>query len=136
MPTKLLINQTKNLIMAKTPDHIIVISATTAKPHPLTITEGTTSSTTEDGDENFTTVVEGGQTVQWQIDPESDISGISAITVSSPFFAPKPKANNDWIGKVGNSNGKGVTDTYDIQYSVTKAPSNPYTQDPKMQMKP
>jgi len=121
-----------------TPDHIIVISATTDVPHPLTLTEGTTSSSTETGDQNFTTEVGSGDTVQWQIDPNSNISGISGISVSRPYFSQLPTSANQWIGRVGTSNGSKANDTYDINYSVTGAtlpPGNPYTQDPIIKMK-
>lgn len=120
------------------PDHIIVISATAVKPHPLTITEGTTSSTTEDGDKNFTTEVSSGDTVQWQIDSASDISAISSISVVRPFFSQLPNSGNQWTGRIGTSNGSKATDTYAIGYNVTGAtlpPGNPYTQDPIIKMR-
>jgi len=121
-----------------TPDHIIVISATTAVPHPLTLTEGTTSSSTETGDQNFTTEVNSGDTVQWQIDSNSNISDISGISVTRPFFSQLPSSGNQWIGRVGTSNGSKAHDTYSIEYSVTGAtapPGNPYTQDPIIKMR-
>ena len=122
----------------KTPDHIIVISATAAIPHPLTLTEGTTSSSTETGDQDFTTEVNSGDTVQWQIDSTSNISAILDITVSRPFFSQLPSAANQWIGRVGTSNGSKADDTYSIEYNVTGAtvpPGNPYTQDPIIKMR-
>jgi hypothetical protein len=118
-----------------TPDHIIVISATTAVPHPLTLTEGTTSSSTETGDQNFTTEVNSGDTVQWQFDSNSNISGISAVSVTRPFFSQLPSSDNQWIGRVGTSNGEKANESYTISYSVTGAPANPYTQDPIIKMK-
>ncbi len=126
------------MVKPKTPDHIIVIYATKDVPHPLTLTEGTTSSKTNTGDEKFTTEVGSGETVQWQIDANSKISDISKITVSKPYFSQLPSSANQWTGRVGKSNGKKATDKYHIKYNVTGATlfgGNPYTQDPVIKMK-
>jgi len=120
---------------SKTPDHIIVIYATSDDPWPLTLTEGATSTHTDPNDKKFTTEVNKGETVQWQIDPDSKISEIIDITVSKPYFSQKPKSINQWTGKVGNSNGSKATDQYKIKYKVTGAPLPSYTQDPLIKMK-
>lgn len=116
-------------------DYTIQISATTATPYPPTLSDGTNTSSTESGDQNFTTEVEGGKTIQWEID--GDISSIESITFEKDnFFTELPTADNDWTAtlKPKGKKKKGATDQYTIDYNVTGAPNNPYSQDPRLKM--
>lgn len=133
--------------MAKPETHTIVVSATTENPHPLTISSGTSSSTTEDGDKNFTTKVNVGDTVIWKIAEGCDITSIKTVQETFPsknnnnLFSETPSIGDSTTktGKIGGFYAKNKAhEQYTIYYNVSGAtlpPGNPYSQDPRLQMK-
>lgn len=121
--------------------HTIQIFATTTNYHPLSISQdnGATWVDTETADENFTTLVNAGDTVIFahslnKNGVTNNISGITNITPAT-FFEPSesPNNGNNWTGVIKSGNpSKGVTE-YKIKYNVTGVPGN-QTQDPKLKM--
>lgn len=116
--------------------HVITISATTAAPTPLTISddENHTANTTL-GDQNLTTMVDAGDTVKWVI--SGDITKISAITDTSTInvFSTQPAPTNDgtesWSGVISNTNSANDIESYTISYYVG---TNEYVEDPKLKI--
>ena len=109
----------------------ITFSATTANPFPPTISDGTTVSSTQQGDQNLTTGVANGNVVVFQ--KAGDITAITAITDESGnvfSVAPTLQADGTWKGVVGNF-PTGTTESYSVTYTVGETS---YTQDPKLRM--
>lgn len=128
--------------MGKPKTHTIVISATIKKPHPLTISSGSKISTTEDGDEKFTTMVSPGDIVIWSIAPGCAISSIDTVQkkINHP---PNPKNKNLFhnfpgIGSTAtktatiNNSKPGQFQDYLIWYTMTDGTQ--LSQDPRLQM--
>ncbi len=129
--------------MAKPETHTIVISATTANPEPLKLSQGTSSSSNEGEDKNFTTKVNPGDTVIWKIAEGCDITSIQTVQETFPsknnnnLFSESPSIGDSMTksGKIGGRYAKkGATEQYTIYYNVSGAPKNPYGQDPKLKM--
>lgn len=126
--------------MAKPVTHTIVISATTKKPHPLTISSGTSESTTEIDDKNFTTIVNTGDFVIWEIAEGCDISAIDSIQQNfnsgKNFFIEGPSIGKSATkkAKIGNTAFKlqDISESYIINYFVSGVL---YSQDPVLKMK-
>lgn len=119
--------------------HTIFIFATTADPHPLSMKNDGDSNW--ESPDNFTTLVNAGDTVIWNFTHKkgntvNDISKIQNITPVT-FFEPShsPNKNNNWTGIIKTGNPKKGEQPYNIKYRVKDAENNPYTQDPKLQMK-
>ena len=112
--------------------HTINVSATTAKPWPPTLSDGTNVSSTEGGDINFTTLVSAGDSVAFTVG--GDVSALKKIKeTKGNLFKTNPTAANNWTGIINDSK-KNDKAEYSIEYDVTGAPDNPYKQDPKLQM--
>jgi|TARA_R100000479_G_scaffold70100_3_gene33731 hypothetical protein len=116
----------------------LTIGATTANPFPPTLTDDSGfTSITEPADQKTTTLVSPGNIMIWKI--SEDITEINAITetVGDDVFSTNPtrQADGTWQGVVGNF-PPGNEQYYSITYTVKGAPSNPYTQDPIMKIKP
>ena len=113
--------------------HTITISATNANPSPPTLSDekGLTSSTSE-GDKNFTTQVANGQVVKWV--KAGDITAINAITKDggTNLFqsGPAQQADGSWMGVIGDFPSTS-DESYSIQYTVN---GTLYTQDPRLKM--
>jgi hypothetical protein len=106
----------------------ITISATTAVPWPLTISDGTSVGSTDGGDQNLVTRVNPGDTVVFKT--AGDITAINAIQVkngSPDLFSTDPTSSNGWTGIIGAKNTN--VESYNIQYTVG---GTVYTQDPKI----
>ena len=116
--------------------HTITVSATTSKPEPPTITddEGNVGST-QTGNRNLATLVSKGNIVKWV--KGGDIATIENVYYSgeSNVFLSGPKQNQDgsWQGVIGDFEPN-TEEEYTIDYTVTGAPNNPYSQDPKLRM--
>ncbi|MFZ1750964.1 MAG: hypothetical protein WAU01_12260 [Saprospiraceae bacterium] len=110
----------------------ILIGATIKTPYPPVITDGVNISTTEEGDENFTTLVSSGTTIIFK--KTGDISDITTIAYSgeSELFSTLPSQQSDgsWKGVIG-SFPVNTEETYSISYVVNK---QVYTQDPKIRL--
>ena len=113
--------------------HTITISASNANPKPPTLTDekGLTSSTDE-GDRNFTTLVSNGQLVKWVKGGDvTDITGINQESGSNLFTAgPAKQSDGSWLGTIGNL-AANSQESYSISYTVN---GQNYTQDPKLKM--
>jgi hypothetical protein len=121
--------------------HVITISATKEKPHPITMTddEGHSGHTTRE-DERFTTSVDPGDTLNWVISEGCAISEIEKIKVEEPgldkeVFAKDPYQNEEgvWEAVAANKN-QAINDAvaqYTISYIVD---GKEYTEDPRIKM--
>ncbi len=124
--------------MCKTTIHTLTIGATTAIPFPPTLAndQGFTS-ITEPADKNTTTLVKNGDIMIWI--KSEDVTEINAITETGgdAVFSSNPALQSDgtWKATVGNFPADN-TQSYSITYSVKGAPKNPYTQDPRIKIKP
>lgn len=118
-----------------TPTVTITISASSETPYPPTIDDGTTRTSTVDGDKNLVTLVNSGSNMVFKF--SGDISAITAIneTDGTNVFKSPPTRNDDgsWQGTI-DSLPVGTEESYSITYMVNGAPDNPYTQDPKIKI--
>ncbi len=118
--------------------HTMTVGATTAHPFPPTLTndQGFTS-ITEPADKNTTTLVDPGDIMIWK--KSEDITELNAITETGgdDVFSTNPALQPDgtWKGIVGTFPPKNTRD-YSITYTVEGAKKNPYTQDPRIKIKP
>ena len=112
------------------PTVTILISATSTTPYPPAITDGVNISSTEQGDEDFTTSVTAGTNVI--IKKSGAISEITAVTYTgeSNVFSSPPIKQSDgtWKGVIGSFPAN-TEETYSISYVVG---GQTYTQDPKI----
>ena len=116
----------------------LTIGASTQIPYPPTLANDSGfASITEEADQNTTTLVSPGNVMTWKM--TGDITQINAITETGgdAVFStdPAPQPDGTWQAVVGNFPA-GNTQTYSIIYTVKGAPNNPYTQDPKISVKP
>lgn len=118
-----------------TPTVKISISASSKTPFPPTLNDGSHSSTTEQGDVDFVTLVSAGSNIQFTVG--GDISAITAITYTGEnnVFKTMPTKQSDgsWQGVIGDF-AADTEESYSITYTVNGAPNNPYTQDPKIRI--
>lgn len=109
---------------------VITISASTAVPWPLTINDGTSVGSTDEGDKGLVTKVNPGDTVVFKT--AGDITAINAIQIkdgSPDLFSTDPTSSNGWTGIIGAKTTS--IESYNIQYTVG---GTVYIQDPKLQM--
>lgn len=116
-----------------TTTHTISVSATIADPFPPTLSDDEGHGAhNELGDQNFTTLVNAGDTIIWQ--KGGNISSLDAITETggSDLFSTNParQPNGTWKGIVGNLPSNTEED-YNIAYTVGGLS---HTQDPKLKM--
>ncbi len=134
--------------------HTITISASTANPLPLIISddEGHTASTHDD-DANLTTVFKQGDTVRWEIKSGCDIRSIDAIHLTllpsyqpgvpeSTLFLDLPHQANDgttaWIGIIGfpgatsSSRISSLPESYTITFTMKDGTH--HTEDPRLKI--
>ena len=112
----------------------ITISATTAVPWPLTISDGTLTSTTDDGDQNFVTNVNAGDSIAFVTAGDiTEIVSIQAKPGNPDLFSTDPSSSNRWTGVLGAKTTN--VESYNITYNV-RGNDGPYTQDPRIQFNP
>ncbi|EMR00841.1 hypothetical protein [Cesiribacter andamanensis] len=87
--------------------------------------------------EGFSTQVNRGDLVVWQLEANSGIDEISAIRAKSGSFTlfnnsdPKPRTDGSWAGKVKDD--AAGANSYDIDYRIG---SNSFSEDPEITIKP
>lgn len=123
------------------PKITVIVSATTATPHPPGLSDGSVSlppGSSEQGAKDFTILVEEGQTIQFVGGGDLTISGF-ALKGPSPFkpsdhhkYFPGPQ--NHYTGVIGSFGNNDVRE-FTITYHVKGHGDYPYSQDPQLQMK-
>ena len=126
------------------PDRIhIYFSTDEHNIYPPGINDGTNSiapGASEQGDKDFTTLVEAGQEIQFTRNSDDRIRILSIGITDRRTFTQFPSSDNDFVGVIGNFPGDTVE--YDIQYYVEGVGlgSDPgdepiiFSQDPRLRM--